>query len=263
MRSATISGPRASWCRKALRLVRGLAPIVVACGAIESPSLAQTTSAVGVAKASEILIKNYDPLVRSVQVVVPAPSGTKSACAKENTSQNGDWEAYYCRLDRKVLISQRNLDLIERRFGYEAIATLVAHEMAHARQHALTGFLSDVAWTAAFDELQADCIAGVYMRRATPVELSPSMIERSKQFLQSIGDYSFQERDWHGTPQMRGKAFDHGYTKGKLDACLASGEVNWKRVLEVTPSTVDGVIERAPEILDNLLDKGLKFLNRL
>lgn len=263
MRSAITSGPRASWRRKALGVIRRLTPIVVACGASLSPAVAQTTSAVGVAKASEYLIKNYDPLVRSVSVVVPAPPGTQSACAKENKSQNGDWEAYYCRYDRKILISQRNLDLIERQFGYEAIATLVAHEMAHARQHAVTGFLSDVAWTAVFDELQADCIAGVYMRRATPVELSPSMVERSKQFLQAIGDYSFQERNWHGTPQMRGKAFDHGYTKGNLDACLASGEVNWKRVLNSTPSTVDGVIERAPEILDNLLNKGLKFLNSL
>lgn len=254
--------PRLSLRRLATRLLAGATPFALV-GAFVSPVHAQTQSAVGVARASEVLIKNYDPLVRSVRMIVPAPMGSKTACSKDNQSTNGDWEAFYCRLDRQILISQKNLDLIESRYGYSAIATLVAHEYAHARQHALTGFLGDVAWSAVFDELQADCIAGVYMRRATPVELSPGLIENSKRFLERLGDYSFQERDWHGTPQMRSKAFDHGYKEGKLDACLASGEYNWRRLLETAPTSVDAVIDRAPQVIDRLIDKGLRFLDGL
>ncbi len=183
----------------------------------------QSFTSVGVARASEGLIKVYDPTVRDVSLIVPAPKGTPTPCRKDNQSNNGDWEAFYCRLDRTILISQQALSQIEKRYGLEAIATLVAHEFAHGRQHAVTGFSSDVVWSTVFDELQADCIAGVYMRRATPIALSEKQITRSKAFLENIGDYSILERDWHGTPEMRGAVFQFGYDKGSLSSCWASG----------------------------------------
>jgi hypothetical protein len=226
-------------------------------------SYAQSYKAVGVARASEGLIKAYDPKVRNVRLVVPAKAGTPTACKKDNVSTNGDWEAFYCRLDRSILISQNNLDLIERKYGLAAISTLVAHEFAHGRQHAISGFMSDAVWTVVFDELQADCIAGVYMRRASPIPLSKSQIAQSKGFLESIGDYSVQEKSWHGTPGMRGAAFQFGYNKGNLDACWASGERNWKKTLNDAPDQVERAIENAPVIIDNLIDRGLNFLDGL
>lgn len=233
---------------------------------------AQSFTAVGVARASEGLIKVYDPSVRDVNLIVPAPKGTPTPCRKDNQSNNGDWEAFYCRLDRTILISQQALSQIERRYGLEAIATLVAHEFAHGRQHAVTGFSSDVVWSTVFDELQADCIAGVYMRRATPIALSEKQITRSKAFLENIGDYSILERDWHGTPEMRGAVFQFGYDKGSLSSCWASGEKNWRNVLvnsavlidkaiDKGADTLDKVLEKTPGAIDKLLERGSEFLN--
>ena len=228
---------------------------------------AQSYSAVGVARASEGLIKTYDPTVRDVRFLVPAPRGTKTACNDDGGSTNGDWEAYYCR-DKTILVSQRALSQIENRYGLEAIATVVAHEFAHARQHALTGFSSDIIRTQVLDELQADCIAGVYMRRATPIALSEKQIARSKEFLESIGDYSIFERDYHGTPGMRGAVFQFGYNKGSLNACLASNERNWRMILtgmdnviDKGADTIDQVQEKTPDLLDNLFERGSEFLN--
>jgi len=221
---------------------------------------AQSMTAVGVARASEALIKIYDPMVRDVSLVVPAPEGTMTACSKDNKSTNDQWEASYCLIDRTILISENNLKLIESRYGLAAIATLVAHEFAHGRQHALTGFLTGVVWTSVFDELQADCISGVYMKRATPIPLSERQIAKSKAFLEDIGDYSVQERNWHGTPGMRGSVFQFGYNKGDLNACWASSERNWRKMLEDIPSRIDKAIENAPAKIDKLIDQGLKLL---
>ena len=237
--------------------------LLIGLGAFCQQANAQSTTAVGVARASEGLIKIYDPKVRDVTLVVPAPAGTPTACEEDNKSTNGDWEAFYCRLDRKILISQKNLNLIEKRYGLAAIATLVAHEFAHGRQHAIAGFMGDTVWSVVFDELQADCIAGVYMRRATPISLSPQQIEQSRDFLESIGDYSVQERSWHGTPGMRGSVFQFGYYKGDLNACWATSQRNWRKTLEDVTDQVDRAIENAPATIDNLIDRGKKLLEGL
>lgn len=250
-----------SFCNATRRWLKAPASLLAVVAVTGSPALhAQTLTAVGVAKASELLIKSYDPIVRDINVIVPAAAGTTSACSRDQRSKNSDWEAFYCRLDRKILISQNNLNLIENRFGYIAIATLVAHEMAHGRQHALTGFIGDIAWSAVFDELQADCIAGVYMRRATPLPFNKKDIQKSRYFLASIGDYSFQERNWHGTPSMRGSAFTYGYDQGSLDSCLASGETNWRKLLDDTPLIIDEVIKKAPATLESFIEQGFKIL---
>ena len=237
--------------------------LLIGLGAFCQQANAQSTTAVGVARASEGLIKIYDPKVRDVTLVVPAPAGTPTACEEDNKSTNGDWEAFYCRLDRKILISQKNLNLIEKRYGLAAIATLVAHEFAHGRQHAIAGFMGDTVWSVVFDELQADCIAGVYMRRATPITLSDQQIKKSRDFLESIGDYSVQERSWHGTPGMRGSVFQFGYYKGDLNACWATSQRNWRKTLEDVTDQVDRAIENAPATIDNLIDRGLNLLEGL
>ena len=254
------------------RLLRTCLPLALGLLSTSLEARAQSFTAVGVARASEGLIKIYDPKVRDVSLVVPAPEGTPTPCREDNQSNNSDWEAFYCRLDRTILISQQALSQIEKRYGLEAVATLVAHEFAHGRQHALTGFSSDLVWTSVFDELQADCIAGVYMRRATPIALSEKQIERSKDFLRNIGNYSILERDWHGTPGMRGAVFQFGYEKGSLNSCLASGERNWRNILVNSTAVIDKAIdkgsdtvekvrERASPVIDKLIERGSELLN--
>lgn len=210
----------------------------------------QQLTPVAIARGSETLIKIYDPLVRSVNLVAPAPAGTKSACGTTLSDQLG--EAFYCTKDKTIYISGKTLSVVADRFGIAAAAAIVAHEFAHARQHALTGFLSTVVWSQVFDELQADCVAGVYMRDATPIKLNDTQIDQVKAFMSKVGDYEFFNKDWHGTPQMRVIAYSLGYNGGSLSSCAASKNLNWKQLLNGDPSGLNELIQQGPKLLPGL-----------
>jgi hypothetical protein len=102
------------------------------------------------------------------------------------------------------------------------------------------------------DEIQADCVAGVYLRRATPIQLTPSMVNNSASFVESIGDYLVLEKDWHGTPQMRRTAFLHGYNQGQLSSCVASED-----------SGINKMIDRSSDVIRKQVDSPESELNRL
>jgi predicted metalloprotease len=129
---------------------------------------------------------------------------------------------------------------------------LVAHEYAHARLHAVQGFTRNIIWSSVVDEVQADCVAGVYMKAASPIELSSQMLQNSADFVESIGDYMVLEKDWHGTPQMRRTAFLHGYKEGRLSLCAASDR-----------PAVNKVIERSSDAIQNQIGNPDSELNRL
>lgn len=210
----------------------------------------QALTPVAVARGSESLIKIYDPMVRSVKLVAPAGAGTTSACGTTLSNQVG--EAFYCTKDKTIYISEKTLSVISERFGMPATAAIVAHEFAHARQHALTGFLSNLVWSEVFDELQADCVAGVYMRDATPIKLTESMVEQTKTFMSKVGNYEFFNKDWHGTPQMRVIAYSLGYKGGSLSSCAASKNLNWKQLLNGDPSGLNELIEQGSKIFPGI-----------
>lgn len=240
--------PFRSKCRSAVGwIAMGILGVAASSSAGAQP---QALTPIAVARGSEALIKIYDPLVRSVKLVAPAAAGTSSACGTTLKNQLG--EAFYCTKDRTIYISEKTLAVISEKFGIAAAAAVVAHEYGHARQHALTGFLSDLVWSQAFDELQADCIAGVYMREATPIKLSDGMIEQTKAFMAKIGDYEFFSKDWHGTPQMRVLAYSQGYNGGSLTSCAASANVNWKKVLNGDPSGLNDILEQGGKLLPGL-----------
>lgn len=207
----------------------------------------QAMTPIAVARGSEALIKIYDLMVREVKLVAPAAAGTKSACGTTLNNQVG--EAFYCTKDKTIYISGKTLSVVTERFGMPASAAIVAHEFAHARQHALTGFLSNLVWSQVFDELQADCVAGVYMREATPIKLSNSMVEQITAFMSKIGDYDLLSKDWHGTPQMRAMAFSLGYKGGSLSSCAASKNLNWKQLLKGDPSGLNELIEQGSKLI--------------
>lgn len=221
---------------------------LVASALVAGPALAQNTSAL-VARGAEGLIRAYDPKVRDVRATIPATPGTETACGKVGS---GNLSAFYCSDSRSIYINQQTLDTVGNRFGPEGIATLVAHEYAHARLHAIQGFTRNFIWSSVIDEVQADCVAGVYLRNATPIELTPSMVENSARFVESIGDYLVLERDWHGTPEMRKNAFLHGYNKGQLSACVASED-----------SSVNKMINRSSDVLKKQMDNPESELNKL
>ena len=225
--------------------------IAVALAAITStPCLAQN-SYVLVAKGSEGLIRAYDSKVRDVTSTIPAKPGTSTACGAIGT---GNLAAFYCPESRSIYITEKTLQSVGSSFGPEGIALIVAHEYAHARQHAIQGFTRNVVWSSVIDEVQADCVAGVYMKRATPIELSDSMIKNTTRLLENIGDYLPLEKDWHGTPEMRKQSFLHGYQEGKLSSCIASDDVNLN---------VNTIIKNSSEAIQNQLSQPESDLNRL
>lgn len=201
-----------------------------------------------VARGTEQLVRNYDPKVRDVRSIIPASPGLNTDCGKVGS---GALAAFYCTNSRTIYITQKTLNTIGNNFGPEGIATVVAHEYAHARLHAIQGFTRNIIWTAMVDEIQADCVSGVYLKNATPIPLTKGMVERSANLVENVGDYLVLERDWHGTPQMRRAAFMRGYNSGKLSYCVASD------------STPNKVIKKSSETLNNQINDPQSELNQL
>lgn len=211
-------------------------------------ALAQSPYAI-VARGTEGLIRAYDVKVRDVSSNVPAAPGSATACGVVG---DDELTAFYCPQSRSIYITDKTLQSVGSTYGPEGVAVIVAHEYAHARQHAVQGFTSDLIWSSVIDEVQADCVAGVYMKAATPMPISSAMLKNSAKLLESIGDYMPLERNWHGTPQMRRTAFLHGYRDGSLSSCMASNDAN-----------LDTIIEKSSDAFKDQLNNPKSELNRL
>lgn len=211
-----------------------------------------------VAKGSEGLIRAYDTKVRDVKAYIPATPGGYTACGQIGQDE---LTAFYCSESRSVYITEKTLRAIGDRFGPEGIATLIAHEYAHARLHAVQGFTRNVIWSSVIDELQADCVAGVYMKSATPIELSNQMVQNSANFVESVGDYLILEKDWHGTPAMRRAAFLQGYKGGELSSCVATEKPTVNQIIERSTDTIQKQVKDPDSELNRLLQWGNNLLN--
>lgn len=229
--------------------------LVVGSSAISRAETAYTL----VAKASESLIKNYDPRVRSISTLIPAQPRTSTACGPVGTDS---LTAFYCPESKMIYVTQKTLDSVGRTYGSEGVATLVAHEFAHARLHAIQGFTRDIVWTSVIDELQADCVAGVYMREAAPISLSSQMVSKAANFVENMGDYLVLERDWHGSPQMRRSSFLHGYNTGRLSACVATEESGVKRILDNPTEILQKQIDNPNSDLNKIIRWGADMLQK-
>jgi uncharacterized protein len=149
---------------------------------------------------------------------------------------------FYCPRDRRVYIDLAFYDQLRERFqagGDFAEAYVIAHEVGHHVQ-TLLGISEQV--TAARQrsgreqanalsvrqELQADCFAGLWGRRASNVTLEPGDLEEALQAATAIGDDTLQRRSQgyvvpetftHGSAQQRVEWFKRGYEAGTLEAC--------------------------------------------
>lgn len=211
-----------------------------------------------VAKGTEGLIRAYDRRVRDVTSVIPSSPGSSTACGKVG---DGNLTAFYCPESRSIHISDKTLQAVGSTYGPEGVAVMVAHEYAHARQHAVQGFTRNVIWSSVIDEVQADCVAGVYMKTATPMPISDKMVETAASFLENIGDYLPLEKDWHGTPQMRKTAFLHGYREGALSSCVASDDTNINKVIQKSSDALQNQFDNPQSELNRLLRWGNNVLN--
>jgi hypothetical protein len=108
-------------------------------------------------------IRNQDPSLGSVRLRTLPDGDDRTGCGKApDTTVLG----MHCLKDRTVYTNPGTLQVLNERFGSGAVRYLAAHELAHGRQHAVTGFSSGLVWSSVVDELQADCIAGAYLRMA-------------------------------------------------------------------------------------------------
>lgn len=127
---------------------------------------------------------------------------------------------HYCTLNHTVYITQQDIRLAYQH-GDAALAYIVAHEYAHAMQIA-HGFMPR---TTKLSELQADCLAGVYLGVIPNLSLDRKDVQEITSFAYRIGDYAWGSAHHHGTPSQRVKAVVLGMqssAKGKgVAACRA------------------------------------------
>jgi predicted metalloprotease len=154
-------------------------------------------------------------------LVLAAP-GRKamSDCGRKVANPSDDKNAYpafYCRGDRTVYLSEGWLfRSIFSNFHRGGVAAIVAHEYGHHIQHAIG--IADPKVSR--QELQADCLAGVWMRSAVASgELNDSDVKDGRRALRALGDTKMSSKLHHGTPAERTSWFDRGYASGDAYDC--------------------------------------------
>lgn len=121
---------------------------------------------------------------------------------------NGSEDVFADPNGNRVMADQQWLDDIARRYGGWAATGILAHEWGHIVQ-------GDVEGTAA--ELQADCLAGVFMRGIGQPRWTVEQFAAS--------NFSAGDADWrvdgHGTPNQRVNAALRGYGRYAGDKNMA------------------------------------------
>jgi predicted metalloprotease len=162
---------------------------------------------------------------------------TPSACGGATAAVG----PHYCSLDRNVYLDLEFFSTLHQRFGAAgdfAQAYVVAHEYAHHVQNEL-GIMSqvqDLQRTASAEdrnalsvrqELQADCLAGVWAHSAA-ADLEPGDIQEALTAAAAVGDDRIQQTTQgyvnphtftHGTSEQRTKWFTRGFDSGDPKQC--------------------------------------------
>jgi len=210
------------------------APIALFAGLALFVSLASGTSRASSSPQQLFLetlstLRNLDPTVASVRVRILDAPRNKTGCGN---AENGDSVGFYCQLDRTIYVSLNMLDSISENYGSSAVRYLAAHELAHGRQHAVTGFSKDLVWSSVLDELQADCIAGSYLRIAYGYSPESTQGKEVRYFAYNIGDREYRHHDWHGNPRLRVTAVSLGMRTTEPSRCLSSKRFNYESLRE-------------------------------
>jgi len=174
-------------------------------------------------------LRGLDGSLRQVRAGWLAGPGGLSGCGK---APQGDLVLFYCPRDRTVYALPSSIDLVANRYGEAGVRYLAAHEMAHGRQHAVTGYASEIVRSVVLDELQADCIAGAYLNRLYGYTVESAAGRQALAFAYSIGDTAFYSREWHGNPRLRLAALGRGLRQGDPARCLSSRRFNYASLLQ-------------------------------
>lgn len=186
--------------------------------------------------------RRYEP-----PVLVLFSGATNSGCGFAQAAVG----PFYCPGDRRVYIDLQFLADMQRRLGAPgdfAAAYVIAHEVGHHVQN-LLGILQRVdelrrgADRAAANalqvrvELQADCLAGLWARRAHDARqiLESGDVEEGLNAAAAVGDDRLQRRAQgqvvpesftHGTSEQRVRWFRRGLETGRLAACDSFAEAD-------------------------------------
>ena len=165
---------------------------------------------------------------------------TPTACGTGQTAMG----PFYCPGDRKVYIDLAFYRELESRFhapGQFAQAYVIAHEVGHHVQNLLgiagkvhraqqqSGKVEANALSVRM-ELQADCLAGVWGKRANDMRsiLDPGDLEAALNAATAIGDDRLQQQGQgrivpesftHGTSEQRVRWFRRGFETGDMGQC--------------------------------------------
>ncbi len=142
------------------------------------------------------------------------PGRTRSSCGRIDGSA-------YCPADHTLFITTADIGRAYR-YGDAALAFIIAHEYAHAMQAAFRFMPGHTPMA----ELQADCLAGVYLGSMPNVSVDRSDVNEIGSLAYSIGDYTWG-RLHHGTPEQRVRAVIRGISASRqglqgAKACFAS-----------------------------------------
>ncbi len=163
--------------------------------------------------------------------------GTQSACGQASSATG----PFYCPADQKVFLDISFFDELQSRYGAKggdlAIAYVIAHEFGHHIQTVLgiSQKVQDLAQQdpsqqnalSVLQELQADCLAGVWVHSQAS-DLEAGDIDEALSAATAVGDDRIQEsttgridkEGWtHGSAQQRSQWFTTGYRSGNPDDC--------------------------------------------
>ncbi len=158
-----------------------------------------------------------------------SPEKTDELCGKRR-SVNITINAYYCRANRSIAVTRALLDETkdpDSTLNFLSLAFVLAHELAHARQHEVTGFTrGNLVPFVLIDELQADCIAGSVLQLSFPG--AKQLYAEGRETAHSFGDYNYFSSFHHGDPDLREFVFQLGYIFGQPEFCLSHPAFNFK-----------------------------------
>ena len=151
------------------------------------------------------------------------PPEKKNELCGQDRSVNDTINAYYCLANRSIAVTRALLDETkdpDSTLNFLSLAFVLAHELAHARQHEVTGFTTgNLVPFVLIDELQADCIAGSVLQLSFPGD--KQLYAEGRETAYDFGDYSYLSFDHHGAPELREFVFRLGYVLGQPEFCLS------------------------------------------